>query len=124
MSGADHRRSARHLLGTAAEVQLGPKTFAAEVRDVSRHGMGLVLPEAHGAQVGEAIWLVVDAVASYAITGTVRRVAGTSVGIELDEILLGEALERIEAMPFAPGERPHAEPTAPDPGAFAPDFEP
>lgn len=101
MPRKDQRRSARHLLGTPAEVHVGPQTVLGVVRDVSQHGMGLVLPTDLEVHTGDLVWVLVGSVASYAITGAVRRTAsGGLVGIELLEILQGEALEVIEGLPL------------------------
>lgn len=103
MSGSDRRRSARHLLGVTAEVHVGPETVLAVVHDVSRHGMGLVMPKDVPVKVGETIWILASSVASYAITATVRRVNEGLVGVELEEVLSGEALDALEKLPLADG---------------------
>lgn len=72
------------------------------VQDVSAHGMGLVIPGDVQPHIGDLIWVVVESVASYAITGTVRRIAPDGqVGIELEEVLSGEALEAVKQLPLA-----------------------
>ncbi len=96
------RRSVRHLLGQDAEVHVGPVTVSASVRDVSQHGMGLEFPQDTPIDVGQLIWILVESVASYAITATVIRVEDTGiVGVEFEEILAGEALEIIESLPLS-----------------------
>lgn len=105
MEREQRRRSARHLLGATAEVHLGPKTVIGVVRDVSQHGMGLVLPTDLGVKTGDVLWVLVEEVASYAITGTVRRSNDEGlVGLELDEVLAGSSLEKIEGLPVAEGD--------------------
>jgi hypothetical protein len=99
MGGSERRRSARHLLGVTAEVHVGPETVVAVVHDVSAHGMGLIFPQGLGIVPGETVWILASSVASYAITATVKRVAGGFVGVELVEILTGDSLERIAALP-------------------------
>ncbi len=101
MSSDDRRRSARHqLIETSVEVHLGPQTGTGLVIDVSQHGMGLVLPSHMSAKTGELLWMLVDQIAPYAITATVCRVgAEGEIGVEFEEILQGEALEKIEALP-------------------------
>ncbi|MCK6546971.1 PilZ domain-containing protein [Myxococcota bacterium] len=101
MGGSERRRSARHLLGVTAEVHVGPETVVAVVHDVSAHGMGLIFPQGLGIAPGETVWILASSVASYAITATVKRVAGGFVGVELVEILTGDSLDRIEALPIA-----------------------
>lgn len=98
MDGAERRRSARHLLGVTAEVHVGPETVLAVVHDVSAHGMGLVMPSDVPVKLGDTLWILATAVASYAITATVRRVTDGLVGVELDEILAGDALEKVEQL--------------------------
>ncbi|MBK6687282.1 MAG: PilZ domain-containing protein [Deltaproteobacteria bacterium] len=101
----EQRRSARHLLGVTAEVHVGPRTVIGVVRDVSQHGMGLVLPTDLGVKTGDVLWVLVEDLASYAITGTVRRSNDEGlVGIELDEVLAGNSLEKIEGLPLVDGE--------------------
>lgn len=101
----EQRRSARHLLGVTAEVHLGPHTVIGVVRDVSRHGMGLVLPTELNVKTGDVVWVLVEDLSSYAITGTVRRSNEEGlVGIELDEVLAGNSLEKIEGLPLVDGE--------------------
>lgn len=101
----EQRRSARHLLGVTAEVHLGPHTVIGVVRDVSQHGMGLVLPTELNVKTGDVVWVLVEDLASYAITGTVRRSNEEGlVGIELDEVLAGQSLEKIEGLPLVDGE--------------------
>jgi hypothetical protein len=95
------RRSARHLLGATAEVHVGAATVIGVVQDVSRHGMGLVLPTDLAIKTGDVIWLLVEEVSAYAITATVRRSNEQGlVGVELEEVLEGDALERIEGLPI------------------------
>lgn len=104
MGSADQRRSRRHLLGATAEIHFGPDTVLGVVQDISQHGMGLVLPSDVHVSHGDLLMVVVDAVASYAITGTVRRVDyDGSVGIEFDEVLEGQAWDRVKSLPLADG---------------------
>jgi hypothetical protein len=104
MGSSDQRRSRRHLLGATAEVHLGPDTVLGVVQDVSQHGMGLVLPADLQVQLGDLLMVMVDAVAAYAITGTVRRTDPDGlVGLEFDEVLEGETLARVKALPLADG---------------------
>lgn len=104
MGSSDQRRSRRHLLGATAEVHLGPETVLGVVQDVSQHGMGLVVPSDLSVELGDLLMVTVDAVASYAITGTVRRADDDgSVGIEFDEVLEGDALAKVKALPLADG---------------------
>lgn len=87
-------------------MQLGSLSLVATIDDVSAHGIGLSLPPSIAVSVGDTVWIQAGKVAHYAITGTVRRQAGNRVGVELDEILAGPALERVEALPLvslAPG---------------------
>lgn len=96
-------------MGQTAEIHLGPKTVLGVVQDVSAHGMGLVLPGDVRPNVGDLIWVVVQSVASYAITGTVRRIAADGqVGIELEEVLSGEALDAVQQLPLADPDQYHA----------------
>lgn len=104
MGSADQRRSRRHLLGATAEVHLGPDTILGVVQDISQHGLGLVLPNDVIVAHGDLVMVMVDAVASYAITGTVRRVDNDgSVGIEFDEVLEDSAWARVQNLPLADG---------------------
>ncbi len=104
MGSADQRRSRRHLLGATAEVHLGPDTVLGVVQDISQHGLGLVLPTDMHVDHGDLLMVVVDAVASYAITGTVRRIESDgSVGIEFDEVLEDDAWTRVKNLPLADG---------------------
>jgi len=98
--GAERRRSARHLLTDPAEVQLGTQSLVAEVTDVSAHGMGLSLPRESKMQIGATIWIQVGSVASYAITGIVRRAGSDGrIGVEFSEVLAGSSLEVVEGLP-------------------------
>jgi hypothetical protein len=117
----DQRRSARRLLGALAEVHVGPVTVRGEVHDVSREGMGLWLPPGTAIRPGDTVWLVVEFVATYAITGTVLRIdPGGRVGLELHEVLAGDALERVERLPLAQAVPPAEELAAPpDPDGFS-----
>lgn len=100
----DRRRSARHLLGATAEVHIGPQTVSAIVHDVSRHGVGLVIAEDVKVGIGEMVWILVSALSSYALTGKVQRLGGAGViGVELIEVLQGDALEVLEGLPLADG---------------------
>lgn len=103
MSSDDRRRSVRHqLIETSVEVHLGPQTGTGLVIDISQHGMGLVLPSHMSAETGALLWMLVDRIAPYAITATVCRVgADGEVGVEFEEILQGDALEKIEALPIS-----------------------
>jgi hypothetical protein len=104
VSGAEKRRSARHLLAEPADVQLGTQSLLATVDDVSAHGMGLTLPPDAVVSAGDTIWIQTGKVSRYAITGTVRRVMpGSRVGVELDEVLVGESLVAVEGLPLADG---------------------
>src|SRR5262245_41115501 len=101
MPGSERRRSARHLLGATAEVHVGPLTIEALVHDVSQHGMGLKLPIDVQVAKGDIVWIVARSVAPYAITATVERVGHNGViGVQFEEILTGETLEVIEALPL------------------------
>src|ERR1044071_3970648 len=99
--GRDRRRSTRHLLGVTAEVHVGPDTVMAVVHDVSKHGMGLVMPKDVEVKAGDTIWILATSVASYAITATVRRVQEGAVGVELDEVLSGDALDGLQDLPIS-----------------------
>ena len=91
-------------MGATAEIHLGPETILGVVQDISQHGMGLVLPSDVHVSHGDLLMVLVDAVASYAITGTVRRVdMDGSVGIEFDEVLEGSAWARVKNLPLADG---------------------
>jgi hypothetical protein len=99
--GEERRRSARHLLGTVADVHVGPNTVKGVVLDVSQHGMGLRVPPELPIAEGDTIWILANAVAPYAITGTVRRISGEGrIGVELEEVLTGEALDVVESLPL------------------------
>lgn len=101
MNGVERRRSARRLLGELAEVHLGPETLTARVMDISAHGIGLQLPEETSAKAGDTIWILIETVAKYAITGTIRRVASDNrIGVEFDEILAGSTLAVVEQLPM------------------------
>ena len=105
MTGSERRRSVRHLLGTTAEVHLGPRTVKGVVQDVSRHGMGILLPDDVQLNAGDLVWIVSHAVAPYAITATARRIGeGGFVGLEFEEVLTGDALDKIEALPLPLGD--------------------
>lgn len=100
MVAEDRRRSARHMLGQAAEVHIGPTTVRGIVQNVSRHGMAVVLPGDIETRIGELVWITVDAVASYAITGTIkRRDDDGTLGLEFEEILTGDAVRNISELP-------------------------
>lgn len=99
-SADERRRSARHLLNHPCEVHIGPITVTATVRDVSQHGMGLSLPPGTQVQLGEMVWVVVSDIANYAITATIARISGGTIGLQFVEILAGEALERVESLPL------------------------
>jgi hypothetical protein len=104
MGSADQRRSRRHLLGATAEVHLGPDTVLGVVQDISQHGMGLVLPADMVVEHGDLLMVLVDAVASYAITGVVQRIdSDGSVGIEFDGELEASAWSRVQTLPLADG---------------------
>ncbi len=108
MAASDRRRSPRHLLGQSAEIHLGPTTVLGIVQDVSAHGMGLVVQGDVPVTVGALIWVVVESVAPYAITGTIRRVSRAGeIGVEFEEILDGDALDRIESLPLVDPEQYH-----------------
>jgi hypothetical protein len=108
MAAPDRRRSPRHLLGQSAEIHLGPQTIRGVVQDVSAHGMGLVVQGDTEVAVGELIWVVVESVAPYAITGTVRRVSTAGeIGVEFEEVLSGEALAKVETFPLVDPEQYH-----------------
>ncbi len=63
--------------------------------------MGLTLPSDLEVSTGDVIWVLANDIATYAITGTVRRSApGGLVGIEFDEILSGVSLDQIDALPL------------------------
>jgi hypothetical protein len=63
------------------------------------------LPTDLGVKTGDVLWVLVEDLASYAITGTVRRSNDEGlVGIELDEVLAGNSLEKIEGLPLVDGE--------------------
>jgi hypothetical protein len=97
----ERRRSARRLLGELAEVHLGPETMIARVMDISEHGIGLMLPEEAKPEVGAIVWILIQTIASYAITGTIRRVGSKNrIGVEFDEILAGDSREVIAALPL------------------------
>ena len=82
-------------------MHVGPNTVMGIVKDVSQHGMGLVLPSEIEVKVEDTVWLLVDDIASYAITATVRRVGDDGfVGIEFEEILQGDALVTVEKLPL------------------------
>ena len=100
MAEENRRRSARHLVGVATELHVGTRTVLAVVRDISRHGLGLVVPSDLVAAIGDVSWVVVDTVSSYAITGVVTRFEEGVLGLELEEILNGQPLERIERLPL------------------------
>lgn len=101
MDGRDRRRSARHLLGLIAEVHVGPATVQGVVEDVSQHGMGLVLPQGTEINIGDTVWILAQSVSPVAITATVRRIAESGViGVELLEVLTGEALDVVESLPL------------------------
>jgi len=101
MAASDRRRSPRHLLGRSAEIHLGPNTVLGVVQDVSAHGMGLIVPGDTEVGVGELIWVIVESVAPYAITGTVRRVSEAGeIGVEFEEVLSGDALAAVETLPL------------------------
>lgn len=102
MGPQDRRRSPRHVLeGATAEVHVGPRTMLGIVQDVSQHGMGVVLPGNAGVEVGQLVWLVVEDLAPYAITATVRRVTPEGVvGVEFEEVLTGEALTMLQEQPL------------------------
>jgi hypothetical protein len=103
--GREGRRSARRLLGTSAEVHIGPTTVTAVVVDVSAHGMALTVPDGVELKKGDVLWILASNIAAYAITATVQRMGGDgAVGVELNEVLSGDALEIIEALPLAPDE--------------------
>jgi hypothetical protein len=115
MSGAERRRSTRHLLGAAAEVHVGASTVSGVVQDVSRHGMGLVLPRDVEVFPGDTVWILAQNVAAYAITATVRRIGADGlVGVEFEEILSGEALDMLEKLPAAGSADIPAAATTPD----------
>jgi hypothetical protein len=70
------------------------------VHDVSAHGMGLVVRGDAVVAVGDLIWVLVQDVASYAITATVRRITMDGlVGVEFEEVLSGDALTSVEKLP-------------------------
>lgn len=101
MKGAERRRSARRLLGELAEVHIGPQTVSARVMDISEHGLGVMVPSGTTVQVGDTVWILIETVANYAITGTVRRTTEQGrVGIEFDEILEGPSRELIHQLPM------------------------
>src|SRR5262245_8209188 len=101
MDGRDRRRSARHLLGVVAEVHVGPETVQGVVQDVSQHGMGLVLPRNLKIERGDTIWILAATVAPVAITATVQRITEDGlVGVEFHEVLSGESLDKVEALPL------------------------
>lgn len=84
-----------------AEVHVGPETVQAVVLDVSQHGMGLVLPSSVEAKPGDLVWIIATDVAPYAITATVRRRGDAGfIGVEFEEVLMGEALQVVESMPL------------------------
>jgi hypothetical protein len=108
MAASDRRRSPRHLLGQSAEIHLGPTTVLGVVHDVSAHGMGLVVQGDTEVTLGELIWVVVESVSPYAITGTVRRIsAAGEIGIEFEEVLSGDALAAVESLPLVDPEQYH-----------------
>jgi hypothetical protein len=108
MASSERRRSPRHLLGQSAEIHLGPHTIRGVVHDVSAHGMGLVVQGDTDVAVGELIWVIVESVAPYAITGTVRRVAAAGeIGVEFEEVLSGDALANVETLPLIDPEQYH-----------------
>lgn len=99
--GRERRRSARHVLTEPAEVHLGAVTVMARVEDVSKHGMGLTLPEGTKVEEGMTVWIITGKVANYAITGTIVRITERGrVGVAFHEILAGDSLEAIESMPL------------------------
>ena len=74
------------------------------VQDVSQHGMGVGLPTDMPLSVGDLVMVVVEAVASYAITATVRRMeADGLVGLEFEDELEKAAVAKVEALPLADG---------------------
>lgn len=101
MNGENRRRSARHLLGVVAEVHIGPETVSGLVQDVSQHGMGLILPRDINVSRGDTIWILANTISSFAITATVQRVTDEGlVGVEFNEVLGGDALNAVEALPL------------------------
>lgn len=97
--GADRRRDARTLVGERAAVELGPTSLEAIVRDVSSQGLGLELELDVPAPLGATIWVRVGGDDGYALTGTVRWSGAGRVGVALDEILAGPALELLGRLP-------------------------
>lgn len=102
MDRSDRRRRPRRPLGAEATVHVGAHTAAARVVDLTEFGLGLewtTPPERFSVRVGDVVWVTVEAVSAFAITGRIAHLqADGRFGIDLEELREGPDLAHTETV--------------------------